>query len=247
MHRVVTTSRVLACLALAAGTCEAARAGSFAVLVADTALSDTLGSEVVFDMRVANISGKELTLAVVRTRNDLPQDWQSSLCFDLCYSPLTDSIATTNDFGSSPIRAGDTADVSVHVFPRTNPGTGVICVVLKDVSNPSDQQEFRFTTDAIATRAGPDERIAQGFALDQNYPNPWNPSTRVRYRVGRSGTVSLRLYDTLGQEVNVLVDERQPPGEYTIQLYANGLASGVYVYRLVCGSFVQSRTMTLVK
>ena len=238
---------ILSCLAFFVITGQAAFAGSFTVVVADTALSDTLGSEVVYNLRVVNVSGSELTLAMVRTLNDLPQDWQSSLCLDLCYSPFVDSVATTADFGGSPIRPGDTADVSVHVFPLTNPGTGVVQVLLKDVSNPADHQEFRFTTSAIATSVAVVDGIAQRFALEQNYPNPWNPSTSIRYSVGKTGFVSLKLYDTLGREVQVLVNERKPPGEYVVHLDGSGLASGVYVYRLVSGNFLQSRTMILVK
>jgi hypothetical protein len=228
-------------------TGQPALAGSFTVLVADTALSDTLGSEVVYNMRVVNVSGSDLTLAMSRTQNDLPQEWQSSLCLDLCYSPFVDSVATTADFGSAPIRAGDTVDVSVHVFPLTNPGTGVVRVVLEDVANPSDKQGFTFTTDAIATSVETDGRMPQRFALEQNYPNPWNPTTTIRYRVGKTGLVSLKLYDALGREVMTLVNETQPPGQYLVDLDGSGLASGVYLYRLVSGTFLQSRTMTLVK
>ncbi|MGB5874177.1 MAG: hypothetical protein WBH56_10685, partial [Bacteroidota bacterium] len=217
----------MSCLALLFMFGQAALAGSFTVIVADTALSDTLGSEVIYNMRVANVSGSDLTLAMVRTQNNLPQDWQSSLCLDLCYSPFVDSVATSAAFGSSPIRAGDTADVSVHVFPLTNPGTGVIQVVLQDAANPTDQQQFRFTTDAIATSVGTDNGIAQKFSLEQNYPNPWNPTTTIRFRVERAGFVSLKLYDTLGREVKVLVHERKPPGEYAVDLDEGGLASGV--------------------
>jgi hypothetical protein len=237
----------MSCLALIIVLGQAALAGSFTVIVADTALSDTLGSEVVYNMRVANVSGSDLTLAMVRTQNDLPQDWQSSLCLDLCYSPFVDSVATSAAFGSSPIRAGDTAHVSVHVFPLTNPGTGVVQVVLQDAVNPTDKQEFRLTTDAIATSVGTDEGIAQKFSLEQNYPNPWNPSTTIQYCVGKAGLVSLKLYDTLGRELQVLVHERKPPGEYAVDLDGGGLASGVYLYRLVSGNLVLSRTMTLVK
>ena len=237
----------MTCLALLIVLGQAALAGSFTVIVADTALSDTLGSEVVYNMRVANVSGSDLTLAMVRTQNDLPQDWQSSLCLDLCYSPFVDSVATTAAFGSSPIRAGDTLDVSVHVFPLTNPGIGIVRVVLQDATNPADQQEVRFTTDAITTSAGTDEGIAQKFSLEQNYPNPWNPSTIIRYRVGEAGFVSLKLYDALGREVKTMVSERKTPGEYLVDLDGSGLASGLYIYRLVSGTFVQSRTMRLVK
>jgi len=242
-----TICHVLACLAATAVTSEAGFAGAFTVLVADTSLSDTLGSEVVYDLKVANTSGRALTLGMVRALNDLPEGWQSSLCIDLCYSPFLDSVATTADFGSSPVRAGDTAAVSVHVFPLTNPGRGVIRVVVMDVSNPSDRQEFRFTTDATATTVQQAEGTVRGFALDQNYPNPWNPATAIRYRVAGEGRVSLRLYDALGREVKVLVDERQQAGEHTVELDGSGLASGVYLYRLVSGSRVQARSMILVK
>jgi len=247
MHRLRLFFQLLSWLALLAVTSQPAPAGSFTVGVADTALSDTLGSEVVYTMRVANVSGRDLTLAMVRTLNDLPQDWQSSLCLDLCYSPFVDSVATTADFGSSPVRVGDTADVSVHLFPLTHPGTGVVQVILKDVSNPIDRQEFRFTTDAIATSVRAGDALVQRFALDQNYPNPWNPSTTIRYRLGKAGFVSLKLYDTLGREVMVLVTERKPPGEHAVELHGSGLASGVYLYRLVTGDVVQSRTMMLVR
>lgn len=241
------TRRVLACLSFATLMSEAVSAGGFTVLVADTILSDTLGSEVVCDVKVVNTSGRELTLALVRTLNDLPQGWQSSLCIDLCYSPSVDSVATTADFGSSPVRAGDTARVSVHVFPLMNPGRGVIRVVVMDVSNPLDRQEFGFTTDATATTVRQAEGTVREFALDQNYPNPWNPSTAIRYRVAAEGRVNLRLYDALGREVRVLVDERQQAGEHVVELDGSGLGSGVYLYRLVSGCRAQTRSMILVK
>jgi hypothetical protein len=115
------------------------------------------------------------------------------------------------------------------------------------VANPSDQQGFIFTTDATTTSVETGGEIPTGFALEQNYPNPWNPTTTIRYRVGEAGFVSLRLYDALGREVRTLVHVRQSPGDYLVDLDGSGLASGVYLYRLVSGTFVQSRTMRLVK
>ncbi len=92
------------------------------------------------------------------------------------------------------------------------------------------------------------------FALEQNYPNPFNPSTRIQYTVGGTrdqgpGTSNTRLvvYDLLGREVAVLVNEKKQPGSYDATFDASGLASGVYIYRMTAGSFVQSRKMVLVK
>ena len=89
--------------------------------------------------------------------------------------------------------------------------------------------------------------IPPTFALDQNFPNPFNPSTAIRFEVPVATHVRLVAYDLLGREVAVLVDEKKAPGNYGIRFDASGLASGVYVYRLVGGDFVQTRKMTLVR
>jgi hypothetical protein len=109
---------------------------------------------------------------------------------------------------------------------------------------------------------------AEGFKLEQNWPNPFNPSTRIKYTVGVAGdkwqvasgegrgmggegrgvsNVRLVVYDLLGREVAVLVNERKAPGSYDVSFGASGLASGMYIYRLTAGPFVQSRTMLLLK
>ena len=100
---------------------------------------------------------------------------------------------------------------------------------------------------------------SDGFALGQNYPNPFNPTTGIRYQVGQLGPaggrtgvpgvseVKITVYDVLGREVAVLVDERKPAGTYEVRVDGSELASGMYVYRLIAGSFVQSRKMLLLR
>jgi carboxypeptidase T len=90
--------------------------------------------------------------------------------------------------------------------------------------------------------------------LEQNYPNPFNPSTSIKYTVGGAGNqgpgvskIRLAVYDLLGREVKVLVDERKAPGSYEVQFDASGLSSGVYFYRLTAGNFVQGRKMIVLK
>ena len=94
-----------------------------------------------------------------------------------------------------------------------------------------------------------------GFSLGQNYPNPFNPTTVVRYQVpAPSGvevpvvnSVRLVVYDVLGREVAMLVNERQGAGVHEVMFDGSGLASGVYAYRLTAGRYVESRKMLLLK
>ncbi len=92
-----------------------------------------------------------------------------------------------------------------------------------------------------------DEAVPHTFALEQNYPNPFNPATTIRYGVPEAANVSLRVFDMLGREVRVLVDEQQAPGVYDVTFDAVGLASGVYLYKLTAGQKTKSHTMLLLK
>jgi len=85
------------------------------------------------------------------------------------------------------------------------------------------------------------------FELSQNYPNPFNPSTIVRYIVPAVTSVKLVIYDLLGREIAVLVNEIKTPGTYSVRFDGSGLASGVYIYRMDAGSFVQSRKLLLLR
>jgi hypothetical protein len=98
------------------------------------------------------------------------------------------------------------------------------------------------------------EAVPTAFSLSQNYPNPFNPSTTIGYTVGASSShqsgarhVRLAVYDMLGQEVGVLVDEAKQPGYYTVQLNAARMASGIYMYRLAAGEFVAVKRLTLLR
>jgi hypothetical protein len=91
--------------------------------------------------------------------------------------------------------------------------------------------------------------VPAAFQLYQNYPNPFNPTTEIRYTipVGTRHAVSLRVYDMLGHEVSVLVNEVKQPGIYTVQFDAAHLASGVYFYRLHAGGSVVTRKLVVLR
>jgi hypothetical protein len=86
-----------------------------------------------------------------------------------------------------------------------------------------------------------------GFDLEQNYPNPFNPSTTIKYELPRASYVNLTVFDVLGRQVSVLVNERKAPGSYEVKFDGSGLASGVYFYRIQAGSYVQSRELLLLR
>ncbi len=89
--------------------------------------------------------------------------------------------------------------------------------------------------------------IPTKYALSQNYPNPFNPSTTIQFSIPESQSVSLMVYDILGQQVKSLINDNVPAGSYKVTWDASKLASGVYIYRIQAGSFVQSKKMILSK
>ncbi|MDP1677896.1 MAG: T9SS type A sorting domain-containing protein [Bacteroidota bacterium] len=85
------------------------------------------------------------------------------------------------------------------------------------------------------------------YSLEQNYPNPFNPSTTFSYSLKNAGTVLLKVYNVIGQEVATLVNEYQTSGTYSVKFDASKLSTGMYLYRISSGNFVQVKKMLLVK
>jgi hypothetical protein len=85
------------------------------------------------------------------------------------------------------------------------------------------------------------------YSLSNNYPNPFNPSTKITYSIPERATISLKVFNLLGSEVAELVKGEIEAGKYNINFNASSLPSGVYFYRLQAGSFIQTRKMILLK
>lgn len=88
---------------------------------------------------------------------------------------------------------------------------------------------------------------SQEYKLMNNYPNPFNPVTNIRYQIPVSGFVSLKVYDITGKEIASLVNEVKPAGNFEAQWNASGLSSGTYFYKLTSGNFTDIKRMMLVK
>lgn len=218
----------------------------------DTLLTGTLGNELIFDITATNISAQSQTLFMVRTLNDLPADWTSSLCFEFCAAPWVDSLES-----QTPFSPGESRTVSVHVFPLNYPGTGYIKIKAGTLRNPSNLINVNLTAIANPTSVGDGNPNLNDYSLSQNYPNPFNPTTKIKYVIpladspllggAGGGFVTLKVYDVLGNKVATLVSEYKSAGNYELDFDGGNLPSGIYLYRLTALNFSQTRKMILEK
>lgn len=192
------------------------------------------------------------------------------------YSPVTDlvesinSVAFINANNGWAVGSKTSAPRSVGLYFTSDAGnewqkqTDVAIFdtmrALNDVAiDPSGYAWISAGSSAIYTNSPPsavknDLEIPTGFVLEQNYPNPFNPSTKIRWQCPLSGWQTLKVYDLLGNEVAILVDEYKSAGNHEIEfeITANKfgksqLASGIYFYQLRAGTFVSTKKMIFLK
>ncbi len=106
---------------------------------------------------------------------------------------------------------------------------------------------WKFSTEMATSVAEEFSGQPEKVELQQNYPNPFNPSTEIRFGLPETAIVRLAIYNTLGREVAVLVDEQKSAGWHVVSFDASGLSSGTYLYRIQAGDFRKTATMTLIK
>ena len=217
------------------------------VTVHRTQIDSTLGSEMVFDFEVVNISQYQQTVFEVRTINDLPADWQSSLCFGInCFSPTADSIATVPPI-ADPLEPGDTLITSLHVYALNNEGTANVQIQVGTFRNPTSRITIDFTAAVNPVSVEEEKTFVKEYFIEQNYPNPFNPSTKINYGIKKAGNVEISVYNILGNKVATLLNGFKPAGRHSISFNATNLSSGVYFYRINSNGFVETRKMILEK
>ena len=154
-------------------------------------------------------------------------------------------------WGSIPVRSGRIVELGLPTGGRASVngyaaiGSGISASKL--VGLPSIIEPGSLLGSDAALGAGTVGRDGGTHTLYQNAPNPFNPSTQIRYELPEAGDVRLAVYNNLGQEVARLVDARQTAGPYSVKWNANGMASGVYYYVMEVGSVKQTRRMLLLK
>ncbi len=92
-----------------------------------------------------------------------------------------------------------------------------------------------------------DNQLPTEFNLSQNHPNPFNPSTKIKYAISSKQYATIKVYDILGNEIETLVNEEKSPGTYEVTWNAVGLPSGVYFYQLCAGSLIETKKMILLR
>jgi len=106
----------------------------------------------------------------------------------------------------------------------------------------TDTNGLMMTKSFIFSYTGPKE-----FKLEQNFPNPFNPTTTIQYQLPQDARVTLKVYDILGSEVATLVNEEQQAGYKEVKFNGSNIASGMYVYRLQAGDYVSIKKMLMIK
>ena len=151
----------------------------------------------------------------------------------LGYSPDLNYLwtKTTNDLGG--LSSGDWKDSSLIVLGSLGAFTTAAKGIIYSVSG--------------LTAIEDDELGPNSLSLCQNYPNPFNPSTKIKFSIPETGLTSLKIYDLLGREVSVLVNEDLLAGNYEVYFEASSLANGIYIYTLRAGRHTESRKMTLLR
>ncbi len=163
-----------------------------------------------------------------------------------------DTVRWTNNGGTHSVQADDNsfsngqpssaAWVFIHVFDTE----GDFRYYCRQHGGPNGDGMSGIIHVMSATDVS-DNAIKLDFVLMQNYTNPFNPSTSIRYSIPKTSLVNLKVYDVLGKEVATLVNEEKPMGTYQINFDASSLASGIYFYKIQAGNFVQTKKMILLK
>lgn len=206
---------------------------TFSFTPAHTHLYGLPETDIAFEIPIVNLANENITVCIVRRINILPGEWSSSFCFDeSCFPPFIDSVATTPDFQSSPIAPGMSVDFSLHVFPDTTLGSGHIQLVAKNMKNLNDSIMIDLTATNQLTGIEDEAGELNQFSVYQNYPNPFNPETVINFYLDGTASISLTIFDALGKEVLDNRNETLGAGMHSLNFKANGLASGVYFYRI---------------
>jgi hypothetical protein len=108
------------------------------------------------------------------------------------------------------------------------------------------KKAFVFTRGNVGIESTNSE-ITDGYKLAANYPNPFNARTIITYEIPKRDWIELKVFDVSGKQVAALVNSYQNPGTYRLNFDAKDLPSGIYLYKLVCGEYIKTRKMLLIK
>lgn len=157
------------------------------------------------------------------------------------------------EYRASPMQVTFRIGDAQRVFNASSAGPSIADCLLGAANNSGEPAGISITFDALKIRSGNTSGVkqiaptAKVFGLEQNYPNPFNPQTTIRFTLAARSAISLKVYDTLGREVETLTSGVKERGTYEAQFDASRLSSGTYFYKLQADGFVETKKMILVK
>ena len=215
------------------------QAGSYIItaVVSDGVLTDTAKSVVVVtNVNRAPVFTKALTDSIL-----IPYDQTFTFQYEASDpdgDTLTFSLGTT-----SPQGATISSDGLFSWKPtKAQGGTYIITVKVTDGTVTVDTTVNKLTVN-VTSKPG----LPTVFSLKQNYPNPFNPTTKIEYSIPEESKVVMRIFNLLGQEVAVVVNNVQPAGNYVVNFDASNLTTGIYLYKIEAKNFSSVKKMILMK
>lgn len=119
--------------------------------------------------------------------------------------------------------------------------------IVNGLYSQDDNNKYLSSGTSELESAGNSTGPSDDYKLYQNYPNPFNPTTKITYKIKKEGNVYLSVFNLVGKEVSVLVNEFKTPGEYEVEFNAQDLPSGIYLYKLQINGYVSVKRMTLLR
>ncbi|MDP3148904.1 MAG: T9SS type A sorting domain-containing protein [Ignavibacteria bacterium] len=158
-------------------------------------------------------------------------------------------IIVNSDYNETTPITGALKDAAtwVLVFYGTNYHVGDVVSVYYDNPFVIGTDRYTFSTDNLVGIAEGNSLSPNEYFLYQNFPNPFNPTTTIKYDIPKEGLVTIKIFDILGREVETLVNEEKPAGKYQITFNAKKLSSGIYFYSIKTGDYIKTLKSILLK
>jgi len=155
--------------------------------------------------------------------------------------------STNNGAGWMTVTSSIPASLGTYLWTIPNTPSIQCLIKISDIINlnVNDQSDSLF---AIKDISGIEEdEIPESYKLFNNYPNPFNPTTKIKYQIPELSLITIRVYDVLGKEIATLVNEEKPVGNYEVDFDGTNLTSGIYFYRLQAGDYIETKKMILLR
>jgi uncharacterized protein (TIGR02145 family) len=211
------------------------------IALSSTLLDYGFGIRCLYDSLVSDLPVELTSFTAVQTNKDIKLNWNTATEINTSIFDIEKKISTTNSWQNiASIKAsGNSTTPKQYSYTDKNVNTGKYSYRLKMVDlNGSFKYSDIVNVDITAPAK---------FELSNAYPNPWNPTTTIRYQVPTNILVTIKVFDALGREVSTLVNEIKPAGSYEVTFNAKGLPSGTYYYQMKAGNFIETKKITLLK